>query len=189
MTLVGERVRLTGLKGRADLNGSCGVVRSFDTDKGRYLVALDTDMTIALKPANVERADTAHASSTPPPPPPPPPAVVSLRNQIVNFLQQSGSNADPDKITLQELLASATSVGDVALVAAVLDADDDAARGPVDIDKPDGEGFSALHRACALGNVPMLALLLKRGANADVLDNAGDAPLHWACFTGKTFKK
>ena len=40
--LVGQRVRLHGLGGRADLNGQIGTVRSYDASKQRHAVQLDT---------------------------------------------------------------------------------------------------------------------------------------------------
>lgn len=40
--LLGQRVRLCGLSGRADLNGQIGTVRSFDAQKLRHAVQLDT---------------------------------------------------------------------------------------------------------------------------------------------------
>lgn len=53
-SLVGQRVRITGLEGRHDLNGSFGWARSFDAGKGRYLVELQKGgEQFSLRPANV----------------------------------------------------------------------------------------------------------------------------------------
>lgn len=60
--LVGQRVRIHGLVGRPELNGTCGLARSFDAQTGRYAVRLDADGTrVALKPANLVREEAAAA--------------------------------------------------------------------------------------------------------------------------------
>lgn len=52
---VGATVRLHSLVGRADLNGTQGVVVSFDASKGRCGVKVDGEASaLALKPANLE---------------------------------------------------------------------------------------------------------------------------------------
>ena len=55
MPLQGRRVILQGLASKPELNGATGKAVSFDADKGRYGVMLDTDETakISLKPANL----------------------------------------------------------------------------------------------------------------------------------------
>ena len=53
-SLVGQRVRVTGLEGRHDLNGAFGWAHSFDAGKGRYLVELQKGgEQFSLRPANV----------------------------------------------------------------------------------------------------------------------------------------
>ena len=48
-------VRIFGLKGRAELNGRCGVARRFDAAKGRYEVAVEGEAeAVLLKPANLQ---------------------------------------------------------------------------------------------------------------------------------------
>ena len=55
--LNGRRIMLQGLVSRADLNGQCGLVLSFDADEGRYAVQMESDgETVALKPSNLSPA-------------------------------------------------------------------------------------------------------------------------------------
>jgi hypothetical protein len=56
--LVGRRVKISGLTGRPELNGTEGLAVSFDDAKGRYNVKLDADAKImSLKPASLDAAD------------------------------------------------------------------------------------------------------------------------------------
>ena len=67
---VGDKVQISGLKARPDLNGCIGTVLSFSQDSGRYVVRVlapyhsDPEM-IALKPANLApggpRAGSQHS--------------------------------------------------------------------------------------------------------------------------------
>lgn len=51
----GTRVRIVGLKGRAELNGHSGTVVSWDTEKGRLGVQVDgVTKPVALLPENIE---------------------------------------------------------------------------------------------------------------------------------------
>ena len=52
---VGKRVVVDGLS-REELNGKKGLAVSFDDDKGRYNVKLDSGATIALKPSTVPKS-------------------------------------------------------------------------------------------------------------------------------------
>ena len=53
--LLGKRVRVHGLKGKAELNGSLGIADGYNSAKGRYHILLDSDPTtpVMLKPKNV----------------------------------------------------------------------------------------------------------------------------------------
>ncbi|EOD29214.1 hypothetical protein EMIHUDRAFT_252010 [Emiliania huxleyi CCMP1516] len=55
MALVGERVVVSGLLRRPELNSQVGEATSFDEANGRYTVRIGTEQ-IALRPMNVERA-------------------------------------------------------------------------------------------------------------------------------------
>ena len=52
----GTRVLISGLKNRPELNGTNGVVLSFQPDRGRLAVKLPSEENILLKPANVTEA-------------------------------------------------------------------------------------------------------------------------------------
>lgn len=53
--LVGARVVLSGLVGRAELNGRAGRAVGWDAARGRLAVAVDGGEQLAVKPSNVER--------------------------------------------------------------------------------------------------------------------------------------
>ena len=55
-TLLGSRVRISGLKGRRpELNGRCGVAAYFDPAKGRYAVTVKGEAeAVLLKPADLQ---------------------------------------------------------------------------------------------------------------------------------------
>ena len=62
--LSGRHVRISGLKGRPELNGRSGVAGPFDPAKGRYEVAVEGEAeVVVLKPANLQEI---LASSIPP---------------------------------------------------------------------------------------------------------------------------
>ena len=56
---IGAEVTLTGLKGRADLNGLSGTVVSFARATGRFGIRLESNETIAVKAANIETENEA----------------------------------------------------------------------------------------------------------------------------------
>ena len=74
-------------------------------------------------------------------------------------------------------LASAASRSDAVAVQRILNEG-------ADVDKCDSDGFTALHRACAIGDEDVVDVLLKNGASPDLADACGDTALHWACFCG-----
>jgi len=49
----GTQVRFEGLQGRADLNGTVGVVQAWIEDRGRYRIQTDGGETVAVRPGNV----------------------------------------------------------------------------------------------------------------------------------------
>lgn len=65
--LVGERVTISGLTKRPDLNGSVGTAASWDGEKRRYAVVLDgAKDPVAIKPANLALAADDDAMDAPP---------------------------------------------------------------------------------------------------------------------------
>jgi hypothetical protein len=55
-----QRVRVTGLSARPDLNGQEGMCVAFEAD--RYSVAVNSDLTLRVKPANLELCQPAPPS-------------------------------------------------------------------------------------------------------------------------------
>ena len=58
------------------------------------------------------------------------------------------------------------------------------AKEPSLLEVKDSQGFTPLHMSVISGNVPLLKLLLKKGADIRSLDSELHTPTHWA--TGKT---
>ena len=81
-------------------------------------------------------------------------------------------------------LQSAVAANDAERTKAILAAQPDATERKELINMADKDGFRLLHRACALGSVELMKLLLEGGADPNAKDNCGDAPMHWACFSG-----
>ena len=74
-------------------------------------------------------------------------------------------------------LASAASQSNVGAVQSLID-------GGENVNEHDADGFTALHRACAIGDVKVILILLKNKANPNLPDSCGDTALHWASFCG-----
>eukprot|EP00966_Prymnesium_polylepis_P187160 4338439-Prymnesium_polylepis.1 len=53
----GARITVRGLAGRPEFNGQSGTVLSWDGDKGRAGVKLDSGEKLSLKPANIDLVD------------------------------------------------------------------------------------------------------------------------------------
>ena len=53
------------------------------------------------------------------------------------------------------------------------------------VDRPNWDGYSALHAACSLGQLPTIHALLSAGAEADLQARKdGFSPMHSACYWG-----
>lgn len=55
MSLIGQKVLVTGLVTRPDLNYQVGQASSFDEEKGRYTVEMAGEQ-VSLRPANLQKA-------------------------------------------------------------------------------------------------------------------------------------
>jgi len=45
-------------------------------------------------------------------------------------------------------------------------------------------GNSAIHMACANGNIEILKMLLENGGDVNILNSSKNSPLHWAALNG-----
>lgn len=63
--LVGKRVVIEGLSSKPELNGSRGVAVSFDDQKSRYMVQLDSGAVLSLKPACLTAEPGQHQDAGP----------------------------------------------------------------------------------------------------------------------------
>ena len=95
------------------------------------------------------------------------------------------SSSEELALPAQRRLSSAAASGNFGTVKEVLESS--RAHGgehAVDIDARDKDGFTLLHRACAIAENGVVEMLLSHGVNPNLKDDFGDAPLHWACFCG-----
>lgn len=76
----------------------------------------------------------------------------------------------------------AASTGSVETVSSLLSADNR----PAFVDAPDGDGCSALMRACEPGHLEVANVLLATGAATDLADKWGRTALHRAALKGRT---
>eukprot|EP00124_Ichthyophonus_hoferi_P000941 Ihof_evm2s41 gene=Ihof_evmTU2s41 len=85
------------------------------------------------------------------------------------------------------IIVNLIGIGDVAKVWTLLYGPN---YGPVIHDMPlDIEGHTAVHWAAALGQLPMLPMLLEQGEHANVRNNDGDTPLHRATMWNYSHEK
>lgn len=78
---------------------------------------------------------------------------------------------------MSHLMLKAAYAGDIAKVKAFLDSGVDVNYHSKD---KQGTGRTALSEACLRGNLELVRLLIKRGANVNWLDQVGTTPLDWA---------
>merc|ERR1711988_661944 len=95
---------------------------------------------------------------------------------------EEASNANsPDPVALQMagslMLHSATAIGDVKRMAALLSAG-------IDANAQDDSGVSPLEKACVGGNLEAAKILLDRGANVNGIETSPTTPLHRAIAAG-----
>ena len=89
------------------------------------------------------------------------------------------SLAKPDrpKRSKRTSLASAASQSNSSLVQELINEGEK-------VNGHDSDGFTALHRACAIGDDVVVQVLLTNKADPNIADSCGDTSLHWACFCG-----
>mmetsp|Transcript_78955 Transcript_78955/g.143902 ORF Transcript_78955/g.143902 Transcript_78955/m.143902 type:complete len:817 (+) Transcript_78955:75-2525(+) len=88
----GSRVRITGLRALAELNGQFGTVRGFDKKTERYVVELPGGVPKRIRPANLIVSDMAQAIHHQSP---------DLADRMEDVVQLSICNAYPQHVPLQ----------------------------------------------------------------------------------------
>ena len=96
-------------------------------------------------------------------------AVLKQRLPMVELLLAEGADANVQDMHRWTPLMRATERGDVKLVQRLLQI------GNVNVNLQSSTGSTALHIAAALGRLPVVQLLLDRGARLDLRDAEGNS--------------
>jgi len=115
------------------------------------------------------------------------PLMCSLTNggnaDVARFLLKEGANPDPDVVAKVDFSTFYTP-----LILAVMNEQAEIVKELINrkvrLDKPDGDGWTALKRAAKAGNLKIVDLLLKAGASVDAADHEGWTPLMNAAVEG-----
>lgn len=83
-------------------------------------------------------------------------------------------------ILIDEYIKETVELGNIEILNILLD--------KVDINKGDCYHITPLHLACKEDNLDIVKLLIEKGANIDVKDNCGNAPIHLAAQNIGSFK-
>ena len=156
---VAKRVRIFGLQKAPALNGRLGTAVSYNTDAGRYAVAVDGGESVRVKPANLELA----------------PASGGGGGGWVAAPARAAAKTAPVAEDSWELLECAR-YGEEEELQQLLDAG-------VPVDFADDGGNTALHKAAANGHAGAVERLLAAGA-AFLPNESGNMPLHWGVQQG-----
>ena len=184
---VGDRVLISGLRGRPDLNGLGAVVHSYLQERGRYRVEVEQlDEAVALKRQNIELI----------------PGLPFMEPRDFNMLLFNGQayacevfvrNGHVSKLALDAIYVGRTGTegsllvhaslcltsGRADLVKALLDANANACGTNI------GRSATPLMAACQFGRLEVVEMLLAHGAAATIdADNAvsGLPPALMQCF-------
>lgn len=199
----GQRVCISGLQGRPELNGQTVVVMGFDQGKGRWLVQLNSTSQMSIKPGNLQ---SIGAAALPVPAPAPPRDGASAPS--VTDGGSSGDKALPGMVSTAEAAAEVTAAPAAPALpaAAPVPADEagvveskveskkrPAAPEPVANKKQElfaaaeGKIVRSKFRACFLGVPSSKRPGAKARADVDLLGVAGDlmkTQEHWTKKTG-----
>ncbi|CAG8953209.1 hypothetical protein HYFRA_00003409 [Hymenoscyphus fraxineus] len=108
--------------------------------------------------------------------------AVSLKEkaeELTTLFLQKGADVNAKTNTSQTALHFASSKNNLSIAKLLLSANP-----PASARVKDARGQYAIHRAAAVGSVPMVELLLKNKSPMDAADNAGQTPLHHAVAEG-----
>ncbi len=115
------------------------------------------------------------------------PLMCSLTNggnaDVARFLLKAGANPDPDAVPNVSFATAFTP-----LILAAMNEQTEIVKELINrkvrLDKPNGDGWTALKYAAKAGNLKIVDLLLKAGASVDAADHEGWTPLMNAAVEG-----
>lgn len=112
-------------------------------------------------------------------------AIRSGNDDLVQLLLKSGANPDPE-IKLCDAIDGVVSFTPLTLAATneLPDIVSELLKYKIDVNKPNGDGWTALKYAAKSGELDMIKQLIKAGASVDQADNDGWTPLMNACNEG-----
>ena len=165
--LSGRHVRISGLKGGADLNGRSGIAGRFNAAKGRYEVAVEGEAeAVLLKPANLQAFSLTLTVTLPT-------LTLALRITLVLATQAEAG--------LPTGMHDSAAEGNAQSVTAWLDEG-----GSVDARCAECHSATLLMAAAAGGQEAMVRLLLQRGASVNLQCSLGVTALMYAAGNGCT---
>ncbi|XP_070176818.1 apoptosis-stimulating of p53 protein 2-like [Littorina saxatilis] len=139
-------------------------------------------------------ATTTTTTPTPTPSPPPPPAsaatttnsaaTTSLPASSSSSTTSSSSSASSTQLAAQhqQILREAVSNGDSSGLRRLLEARE----GKINLNVLDTEGQSVLHESCQRGDLDLVKLLVRFGADVRLANRDGWSAVHIAAFGGHT---
>lgn len=112
-------------------------------------------------------------------------AIRSGNGDLIRLFLKSGANPDPE-IKLSDEIARVVSFTPLTLAAIneLQDVVSELLKYKIDVNKPNGDGWTALKYAAKSGELDMAKQLIKAGASVDQADNDGWTPLMNACNEG-----
>ncbi|KAK7497051.1 hypothetical protein BaRGS_00011787 [Batillaria attramentaria] len=127
-------------------------------------------------PSSTASATTTATTPTPTPSPPPPPSTSG--DSMPTSTSQSPQVVAQYQSTLREAVRNGDSTGLRRLL--------EAREGKINLNVFDTEGQTALHQSCQLGNLELVKLLVKFGADVRLANRDGWSAVHIAAFGGHT---
>lgn len=112
-------------------------------------------------------------------------AIKSGHEDVAIILLKAGANPDPEVVATDDIgdIVSFTPLT-LAATNEITGIVGELLKRKVNVDKPSGDGWTALKYAAKEGNVEIVKMLLKAGAAVDMADNEGWTPLMGAASEG-----
>ncbi|KAL8613247.1 hypothetical protein ACOMHN_001571 [Nucella lapillus] len=123
------------------------------------------------------------ATSTPTPTPSPPPALASATPLPMPASAAAEAHSPPQLLAQhQKVIREAVRNGDSSGLRRLLEARE----GKVNLNVFDAEGQTPLHESCQLGNLELVKLLVRFGADVRLANRDGWSAVHIAAYGGHT---